>query len=86
MQEDHSREGLLPNNPLFGVESEKEYGLITYEKDGQEFSYRIITEKGNWVGFFENLADAIKGKAEIEVKAEQILEQIRILEMIERID
>lgn len=86
VQEDHSKEGLLPNNPLFGVESEKEYGLLTYEKDGQDFSVRIETEKGNWVGYFENLAHCINKKGEIEVRDFQILEQISILEMIKRID
>ncbi len=86
VQEDHSKEGLLPNNPLFGVESEKEYGLLTYEKDGQDFSERIETEKGNWVGYFENLAHCINKKGEIEVRDFQILEQISILEMIKRID
>jgi hypothetical protein len=38
-------------------------------------------------GVYESfLANAINGKAEIEVKAGQILEQIQILEKIERID
>ncbi len=86
VQEDHSKEGMLPNHSLFGVESEKEYGLLTYEKDGKDCSERIETEKGNWNGYFENLADAINEKVEIEVKDFQILEQIGILEMIERID
>jgi scyllo-inositol 2-dehydrogenase (NADP+) len=85
VQEDHLKEGMLPTDPNFGVESEKEFGLLTYEKDGKDFSSRIETEKGNWVGYFQNLADAINNKAEIEVKAEQILEQIGILEVIERV-
>jgi scyllo-inositol 2-dehydrogenase (NADP+) len=86
VQEDHSKEGLLPSDSSFGIEPEKEYGLLTYEKDGQDHSVRIATEKGNWAGFFQNLADAINGKTEIEVKAGQILEQIQILEKIEHID
>jgi scyllo-inositol 2-dehydrogenase (NADP+) len=86
LQEDHSKEGLLPNDPNFGIEPEKENGLITYEKDGKDISERIVSEKGNWHIFFNNLADAINGKAETEVKAFQILEQIKILEMIKRVD
>ena len=85
VQEDHSKEGLLPNNPSFGIEPENEFGLLVYEKDGLDFSERIPTEKGNWNGFFDNLAETIHGKAEIEVKDFQILEQIRILEMVERV-
>ncbi len=85
VQEDHSKEGLLPTQPNFGVESEKENGLLVYEKDGLEFSERIPTEKGNWMGFFDNLADTINGNAQIEVKSDQILTQIKILEKIERV-
>jgi scyllo-inositol 2-dehydrogenase (NADP+) len=86
VQEDHSKEGLLPNNPIFGIESEKEAGLLVFEKNGEDISERIATEKGNWAGYFQNLADAINGKATIEVKQAEIIEQIRILEMIERVD
>jgi scyllo-inositol 2-dehydrogenase (NADP+) len=85
VQEDHLKEGMLPTDSNFGVESEKEFGLLTYEKDGQDFSSRIETEKGNWVGYFQNLSDSINGKAEIEVKDFQILEQIGILELIKRV-
>lgn len=85
VQEDHSKEGMLPTNQSFGVESEKEFGLLTYEKDGQDISERIVTEKGNWQGFFTNLADAIEENKEVDVKDFQILEQIKILEIIERV-
>lgn len=85
VQEDHSKEGMLPTDPNFGIEAEKENGLLVYEENGQEFSERIATEKGNWMGFFENLADTINGNTEIEVKASQILCQINILEKVERI-
>ncbi len=84
VQEDHLKEGLLPNDVNFGIESEADYGLLTYEKDGEDFTKKIITEKGNWVAYFQNLADAINGKAELEVKDFQILEQIGILERIEK--
>jgi scyllo-inositol 2-dehydrogenase (NADP+) len=86
VQEDHSKDGLLPNEINFGIESEKEAGLLVYEKNGVEYSERVISEKGNWTGFFQNLADTINGKTEIEVKDFQILEQISILEMIEKVD
>jgi scyllo-inositol 2-dehydrogenase (NADP+) len=85
VQEDHSKEGLWPNDPHFGLEPENEYGLLVYEKEGNDFSERIKTEKGNWNGFFDNLANTINGKSEIEVKDFQILEQIKILEMVEKI-
>jgi scyllo-inositol 2-dehydrogenase (NADP+) len=85
VQEDHSKEGLLPINPNFGLEPENEYGLLVYDANGQEFSERIPTEKGNWMGFFDNLADTINGQAEIEVKANQIISQINILEKVERV-
>ncbi len=84
-QEDHAKEGLLPTDASFGLENEKESGLLSYEKDGQDYSERVATEKGNWAGYFQNLADTINGKTEIEVKDFQILEQISILEKIERV-
>jgi scyllo-inositol 2-dehydrogenase (NADP+) len=84
-QEDDLKEGILPNNPRFGTENENQFGLLTYEIDGLEFSDRIQTEQGNWWAYFENLADVINGKVEIETKPEQILEQIRIFELIEKV-
>ncbi len=85
VQEDHSKEGLLPTDSNFGEEPEKQYGLLVYEENGATVSERIITEKGNWMGFFNNLADTINGDAEIEVNSSQILTQISILEKVQRV-
>jgi scyllo-inositol 2-dehydrogenase (NADP+) len=85
VQEDHSKEGMLPTNPSFGIEPTENAGLLNVEIDETDVVKNIPTEKGNWMAYFQNLADAINGKAEIEVKADLILEQIRILEMVERV-
>ncbi len=86
VQEDHSKEGMLPTGLNFGVEIQQNEGLLNIEINGEDVVKNIPTEKGNWSGYFQNLADAINGVAEIEVKADLILEQIKILEMIKRVD
>lgn len=86
VQEDHSKEGMLPTDPQFGLEPASDFGLLNALVNGEDVIQKISTEKGNWAAYFQNLADAINGKAEIAVKADLILEQIKILEMIERND
>jgi scyllo-inositol 2-dehydrogenase (NADP+) len=86
VQEDHSKEGMQPTDPHFGIELEANSGLLNAELNGEDVIKNIPTEKGNWAAYFQNLADAINGKTQVEVKEVQILEQIRILEIIDNVD
>ncbi|WZH47011.1 Dehydrogenase [Fusarium acuminatum] len=90
--EDHIAAGLKPLDEGFGVESEKMRGtLTTYEEfDGKVQKYDEVTKKyigqyptlpSRWVGLYENVADAINGKAELVVKPTQSRDGLRIIEL-----
>ncbi|KAF4445758.1 hypothetical protein F53441_10507 [Fusarium austroafricanum] len=91
-QEEQSAAGLKPLDEGFGVEPEKLAGtLTTYEEfDGKVQKYDPETKKytgqypsfvGRWMGIYENVADAINGKAELEVKPRQSRDGLRIIEL-----
>jgi hypothetical protein len=65
--------------------------LTTYEEfDGKVQKYDEVTKKyigkyptlpSRWVGLYENIADAINGKAELVVKPTQSRDGLRIIEL-----
>lgn len=91
-QEEQIAEGRKPLEPGFGEEPAELRGILTTYKefDGTVQKYDEATKKytgrypsitGHWLGIYENLADAINGKAELEVKATQSRDAIRIIEL-----
>jgi hypothetical protein len=65
--------------------------LTTYEEfDGKVQKYDEVTKKyigqyptlpSRWVGLYENVSDAINGKAELVVKPTQSRDGLRIIEL-----
>ncbi|SOE19523.1 Predicted dehydrogenase [Spirosomataceae bacterium TFI 002] len=82
VQEDHLKAGYLPGMEGFGIEPENQNAQIFTNIAGLELKGTIDTMQGNWMYLFQNLADAIEGKAEIIIKPEQVAEQIRIIEKV----
>ncbi|GKT45818.1 putative oxidoreductase [Colletotrichum spaethianum] len=92
LKEEQIAEGHRPLEPGFGKESAELYGTLTTYKefDGNSQHFDEATKKyvgkypsivGRWLGIYENLADAINGKTELEVKAQQSRDAIRIIEL-----
>ncbi|GKT93159.1 oxidoreductase domain-containing protein [Colletotrichum tofieldiae] len=92
IKEEQIAEGRKPLEPGFGEEPADVYGTLTTYKefDGKIQHYDEATKKyvgkypsiaGHWLGVYANLADAINGKAEIEVKATQSRDVIRVIEL-----
>ncbi|KAF5239324.1 hypothetical protein FANTH_9983 [Fusarium anthophilum] len=90
--EDGIAAGLKPLGEGFGVESDELRGILTtYEEfDGKVQKYDPATKKytgrypsfaGRWMGLYENVADAINGKAELEVKPTQSRDGLRVIEL-----
>ncbi|ETI23469.1 hypothetical protein G647_05271 [Cladophialophora carrionii CBS 160.54] len=85
---------LPATDPSFGHEPAHLYGLLTtknepfdrahqnHEPDVNLWVGRYPTIPGHWLGFYENLRDAIRGKAEIAVKPEQSRDGIRLIELV----
>ncbi|KAF4500049.1 hypothetical protein FAGAP_3760 [Fusarium agapanthi] len=90
--EDGIAAGLKPLDKGFGVESDELRGILTtYEEfDGKVQKYdpgikkytgRYPSFAGRWMGLYENVADAINGKAELEVKPTHSRDGLRIIEL-----
>ena len=84
VQEDHLKAGILPNMDGFGIEPANNQGILNSDVNGLHFRGTIETLKGDWGILFQNLYEAITGKAELLVKPEEVLEQIKIMEQIKR--
>ncbi|MEA5405618.1 Gfo/Idh/MocA family oxidoreductase [Arcicella sp. DC2W] len=84
VQEDHLKAGILPNMEGFGIEPAIQAGILNSDVNGLHFRGTIETLKGDWGILFQNLYEAITGKAEVLVKPEEVLEQIKIMEQIKR--
>lgn len=82
VQEDHLKTGLMPRMEGFGVESSDKWGILNTEINGQHFRGHIETEVGNWDFLFQNLYEAIAEGKELLVKPEEVLEQIKIIEIV----
>lgn len=53
----------------------------TLDPKTKKYTGRYPTITGRWIGIYENVADAINGKAELEVKAQQSRDAIRVIEL-----
>jgi predicted dehydrogenase len=82
VQEEALIAGLSPNKSLnWGEEPESLWGTINTEFNGIEFRGKVKSEKGNYVGFYENIYKAILGEEELAVKPEQAKNTIRVIEL-----
>jgi len=78
LQEDQTKAGMGVGEEGFGVEREREWGVLTTP----EGSKKVGGEKGWYRGFFENVVEALEGRSEIQVKASQAADVVRVLELL----
>ncbi|KAH6888505.1 oxidoreductase [Thelonectria olida] len=90
-QEAHSIAGMASDDPKFGVEDASLHGLLTtyaefdksqsYDSERKKYIGRYPTITGRIRGYYEDLVDAIRGKAPLQVEAQQSREGIRVMEL-----
>jgi predicted dehydrogenase len=91
-QEEQIEKGMGPLDEGFGIEDEELQGILTtYEEfDGSvqkldpktnKYTGRYPTLPGRWLGLYENVANAIHGKGDLEVKATQSRDGLRVIEL-----
>lgn len=80
-QEEALINGGTPSDPEWGVEPEENWGEINAEIDGLHITGRIETDAGNYQGYYQNVVDAIKGRAELAVTPEHMVNTIRVIEL-----
>ncbi|KAH8896281.1 oxidoreductase [Thozetella sp. PMI_491] len=92
VQEEQIAKNISPTEPGFGVESDLFCGVLTtseaydnrhqkYDEHTQKYYGRYPTVPGRWLAFYENVAAAIKGTGELEVKATHVRDVLRIIEL-----
>jgi predicted dehydrogenase len=84
-------DGMSASASGFGAEDPRLYGILTtlerfddtqaLERKSDKYIGHYPTVPGRWRGFYENLADAVRGNAELEVKAEDSRDGLRIMEL-----
>jgi predicted dehydrogenase len=56
-------------------------GLQKYDEESGRYVGRYPTERGCWMDLYRNVAGAIQGKGELGVKAEEVRDVLRIIEL-----
>ena len=79
-QEEMLKDGHMPDEKDWGKEPPENWGSLVYEKNGADFKETVKTIPGNYNEVYNNLYDAIRNGAELEVKPEQSIEVLKILE------
>ena len=74
-KEPASLDGILTTVEEFDASSQK------YDDEVKKYVGQYPTITGRWMGLYENVAAAIRGKAELEVKLQQSRDAIRVLEL-----
>lgn len=83
-QEDHLKAGLMPGMPGFGIENPKLRGILHTNLGDLSVRGRVESLPGDWGILFQNIADVILHGKEPLVPLDDVLEQMRILESIDR--
>ena len=81
VQEEHLDRGDIPNTPDWGKEPESIWGTMKTEYEGVEMTSIIESENGDYRDYFINLRDAIWGKCDLAVTAEEGANVMKIIDL-----
>ncbi|HZR29939.1 MAG TPA: oxidoreductase [Terriglobales bacterium] len=81
VQEEALRRGELPIGDTWGREPEEKWGSLYIERDSKVVVQPVPTETGDYRRYYENVRDAILGRANLDVTGEQALNVMRALEL-----
>lgn len=80
-QERALQAGRTPDEEDWGMEPEASWGTLDTSLNGLHFKGRIETIRGNYCGYYRNIAEHLGGRAELEVKPEEARIAIRLIEL-----
>src|SRR6266478_9534178 len=80
-QEEALKRGLVPSETNWGKEPKDQWGSLLTQVSGLNLERQIETLAGCYQAFYENVVDAISGRAELAVKPEEARNTIRIIEL-----
>jgi scyllo-inositol 2-dehydrogenase (NADP+) len=78
-QENLLKQGAIPNGANWGADDEKLNGTLNIIKEGSNCREIVKTKNGNYMGFFDNVADVILAGKPLAVKPETALQNIQII-------
>lgn len=79
-QERRLAEGQRPGKPDWGVDTEEAYGTLAAVTEDGIVQEPVVTEIGNYGGYYDNIYHALRDGAELLVKPEEAVDVLRILE------
>lgn len=80
-QEEALKRGERPGGPGWGEDPEECWGVLHTVGDGQSRREPLRSEPGNYVRYYENIRDAVRGASPLAVTAEQGWRTIRTIEL-----
>ncbi len=84
VQEDDLKAGYLPGDDDWGIEPPEIWGMLDTEINGLHFRGEVSSEKGNYLRFYDNLADALHNQAGLLVKPEEAMHVIKLIALAEQ--
>jgi scyllo-inositol 2-dehydrogenase (NADP+) len=79
-QEEALKEGRIPKGPNWGTEPEMFWGKLNTQLGALHYEGKVETLPGNYLGYYQNLYEAVREKKELAVKPEQSLLVIQLIE------
>ncbi len=80
-QEESLKHGRTPSEPNWGEEARDMWGTLNTQINGLHIEGRVETMAGCYQAYYQNIVDAIGGRAELVVKPEEARDTIRIIEL-----
>ncbi|BDI30070.1 oxidoreductase [Capsulimonas corticalis] len=81
-QEDALKRGLVPSEtPGWGEDPEERWGVLNAQAGGLHVRGKVETLPGCYPGYYQNVADAIHGRAPLEVTPEDATMTMRVIEL-----
>ncbi|MBX2843541.1 MAG: oxidoreductase [Flammeovirgaceae bacterium] len=80
-QEDMLKAGFLPVGDDWGTENEEDYGWLNTEVGGLHVEGQVETIPGSYQDYYQNIYEVIRENKPLEVKPEESLNVIKIIEM-----
>lgn len=80
LQEQALKDGGVPGSPGWAVESKKFWGKLNTSIGGVHMEGNIETIPGNYLGFYQNVYEAIREGKPLDVKPEESRDVIKLIE------
>ncbi len=79
-QEEMLNQGGNPSMPNWGKEDGAHWGLLNTDINGMHIRGKVETIAGNYAAYYDNIYDVIRNHVELEVRPEQALNVIHLIE------